>query len=319
MKQFITGAAGFIGSNYVRYILEHTDDEVTVFDALTYAGNLSTLKDVDDSPRFSFVKGNICDPSAIAEAMKGHDAVVHFAAESHVDRSIDGSEDFILTNCFGTNVVIDAARKLDIGRVLHIGTDEVYGSVEVGSSLETDPLEPRSPYSASKAGSDLIALAYHHTHGTPVLVTRCTNNFGPYQYPEKAIPLFTTNLIDGKKIPLYGDGLNERDWLYVDDHCSGVHLVLTKGTVGEIYNIGAGNETPNRVLVDKLLGIFGVGEEMVQYVEDRKGHDRRYSVNIDKITKLGWKKTRTLDEALQETVQWYRDNRWWWEPLKGKK
>jgi len=215
--------------------------------------------------------------------------------------------------------VIDTARKLDVSRVLHIGTDEVYGSVEVGSSLETDPLEPRSPYSASKAGSDLIALAYHHTHGTPVLVTRCTNNFGPYQYPEKAIPLFTTNLIDGKKIPLYGDGLNERDWLFVDDHCSGVHLVLTKGTVGEIYNIGAGNETPNRVLVDKLLGIFGVGEEMVQYVEDRKGHDRRYSVNIDKITALGWKKKRTLDEALSETVQWYRDNRWWWEPLKGKK
>ncbi|MEY3641145.1 MAG: dTDP-glucose 4,6-dehydratase [Actinomycetota bacterium] len=319
MKQFVTGAAGFIGSNYVRYVLENTDDEVTVFDSLTYAGNLSTLKDVDDNPRFNFVKGNICDPGAVAQSMKGHDAVVHFAAESHVDRSIDGSEDFILTNCFGTNVVIDTARKLDIGRVLHIGTDEVYGSVEVGSSLETDPLEPRSPYSASKAGSDLIALAYHHTHGTPVLVTRCTNNFGPYQYPEKAIPLFTTNLIDGKKIPLYGDGLNERDWLFVDDHCSGVHLVLTKGTVGEIYNIGAGNETPNRVLVDKLLGIFGVGEEMVQYVEDRKGHDRRYSVNIDKITALGWKKKRTLDEALSETVQWYRDNRWWWEPLKGKK
>jgi len=319
MKQFITGAAGFIGSNYVRYVLANTDDEVTVFDALTYAGNLSTLKDVDDNPRYRFVKGNICDPAAVAEAMRGHDAVVHFAAESHVDRSIDGSEDFILTNCFGTNVVVDAARKLEIGRVLHIGTDEVYGPVEVGSSLETDPLEPRSPYSASKAGSDLIALAYHHTHGTPVLVTRCTNNFGPYQYPEKAIPLFTTNLIDGKKIPLYGDGLNERDWLFVDDHCSGVHLVLTKGQVGEIYNIGAGNETPNRVLVDKLLGIFGVGEEMVQYVEDRKGHDRRYSVNIDKITELGWKKQRTLDEALDETVRWYRDNRWWWEPLKGKK
>ena len=319
MKQFITGGAGFIGSNYVRYILNNTDDEVTVFDALTYAGNLSTMRDVENNSRYKFVKGNICDAAAVADAMKGHDAVVHFAAESHVDRSIDGSEDFIHTNCFGTNTVIDTARKLDVSRVLHIGTDEVYGSVEVGSSLETDPLEPRSPYSASKAGSDLIALAYHHTHGTPVVVTRCTNNFGPYQYPEKAIPLFTTNLLDGKKIPLYGDGLNERDWLFVDDHCSGVYLVLTKGTLGEIYNIGAGNETPNRVLVNKLLEAFGLGEEMVQYVEDRKGHDRRYSVNIDKITKLGWKKERTLDEALAETVQWYRDNRWWWEPLKGKK
>ena len=319
MKQFITGGAGFIGSNYVRYILNNTDDEVTVFDALTYAGNLSTMRDVENNSRYKFVKGNICDAAAVADAKKGHDAVVHFAAESHVDRSIDGSEDFIHTNCFGTNTVIDTARKLDVSRVLHIGTDEVYGSVEVGSSLETDPLEPRSPYSASKAGSDLIALAYHHTHGTPVVVTRCTNNFGPYQYPEKAIPLFTTNLLDGKKIPLYGDGLNERDWLFVDDHCSGVYLVLTKGTLGEIYNIGAGNETPNRVLVNKLLEAFGVGEEMVQYVEDRKGHDRRYSVNIDKITKLGWKKERTLDEALAETVQWYRDNRWWWEPLKGKK
>ena len=319
MKQFITGGAGFIGSNYVRYILNNTDDEVTVFDALTYAGNLSTMRDVETNSRYKFVKGNICDSAAVSDAMKGHDAVVHFAAESHVDRSINGSEDFIHTNCFGTNTVIDTARKLEVSRVLHIGTDEVYGSVEVGSSLETDPLEPRSPYSASKAGSDLIALAYFHTHGTPVVVTRCTNNFGPYQYPEKAIPLFTTNLLDGKKIPLYGDGLNERDWLFVDDHCSGVHLVLTKGTLGEIYNIGAGNETTNRVLVNKLLEAFGVGEEMVQYVEDRKGHDRRYSVNIDKITKLGWKKERTLDEALAETVQWYRDNRWWWEPLKGKK
>jgi dTDP-glucose 4,6-dehydratase len=303
----------------MRYILNNTDDEVTVFDALTYAGNLSTMSDVENNSRYKFVKGNICDAAAVSDAMKGHDAVVHFAAESHVDRSIDGSEDFIHTNCFGTNTVIDTARKLEVSRVLHIGTDEVYGSVEVGSSLETDPLEPRSPYSASKAGSDLIALAYYHTHGTPVVVTRCTNNFGPYQYPEKAIPLFTTNLLDGKKIPLYGDGLNERDWLFVDDHCSGVHLVLTKGTLGEIYNIGAGNETTNRVLVNKLLEAFGVGEEMVQYVEDRKGHDRRYSVNIDKITKLGWKKERTLDEALAETVQWYRDNRWWWEPLKGKK
>ena len=317
MKLFVTGGAGFIGSNYVRYVLENTDDEVTVYDALTYAGNLSTLKDVDDSPRFRFVKGNICDPMPLEEAMRGHDAVVHFAAESHVDRSIAGPDDFILTNCFGTNLVVDTARRVGIERVLHIGTDEVYGSVEVGSSKEDDPLEPRSPYSASKAGSDLIALSYHHTYGLPVTVTRCTNNFGPFQYPEKAIPLFTTNLIEGKPIPLYGDGLNERDWLYVDDHCSGVHLVLQHGEPGEIYNIGAGNETPNRVLVDKLLGLFGVGEEMVSYVEDRLGHDRRYSVDIKKITELGWTKQRTLDEALEATVRWYRDNEWWWRPLKG--
>lgn len=317
MKILVTGAAGFIGSNYVRYVLGNTDDEVVAYDALTYAGNLSTLKDVDDDPRYSFVHANICDPGAIRDAMRGCDAVVHFAAESHVDRSIEGSDDFVHTNCFGTNVVMDSARELGVERVVHIGTDEVYGSVEVGSSLETDPLEPRSPYSASKAGSDLIALSYHATHDLPVSVTRCTNNFGPYQYPEKAIPLFTTNLIDGKPIPLYGDGLNERDWLFVDDHCTGVHLVLTQGDPGEIYNIGAGNETPNRELVDRLLAAFGVGEEMVSYVEDRKGHDRRYSVDIGKITELGWRKERTLDEALEETVQWYRDNEWWWRPLKG--
>ncbi len=319
MKLFVTGGAGFIGSNYVRHVLANTDDEVTVYDALTYAGNLSTLKDVDDSPRYKFVKGNICDPGTLEEAMAGHDAVVHFAAESHVDRSIIGSDDFVNTNCFGTNVVMDTARRLEIGRVIHIGTDEVYGSVEVGSSKETDPLEPRSPYSASKAGSDLIALSYWSTHGLPVTVTRCTNNFGPFQFPEKVIPLFSTNLLDGAKLPLYGDGLNERDWLYVDDHCTGVHLVLQSGAPGEIYNIGAGNETPNRVLVDKLLALHGAGEEMVEYVEDRKGHDRRYSVDITKITELGWTKQRTLDEALEETVAWYRDNRWWWEPLKSAK
>jgi dTDP-glucose 4,6-dehydratase len=318
MKIFVTGGAGFIGSNYVRHVLSRTDDEITVYDALTYAGNLSTLRDVDDDPQFSFVKGSICDPSTLEDAMAGHDAVVHFAAESHVDRSIAGPDDFINTNCFGTNIVMDTARRLDIGRVVHIGTDEVYGSIEVGSSLETDPLEPRSPYSASKAGSDLIALSYHHTYGLPVTVTRCTNNFGPYQYPEKAIPLFTTNLLDGKRLPLYGDGLNERDWLFVDDHCAGVQLVLHEGALGEIYNIGAGNETPNRVLVDKLLALLGKGEESVEYVTDRLGHDRRYSVDISKITALGWQKQRTLDEALEETVAWYRDNRWWWEPLKAR-
>jgi dTDP-glucose 4,6-dehydratase len=318
VRQFVTGGAGFIGSNYVRWVFANTDDEVTVYDALTYAGNLSTLRDVDDDPRYRFVKGDICDPGSLEEAMAGHDAVVHFAAESHVDRSIAGADDFVTTNCFGTNIVMDTARRLGIERIVHIGTDEVYGSVEVGSSAESDPLEPRSPYSASKAGSDLIALSYHHTHGLPVTVTRCTNNFGPYQYPEKAIPLFTTNLIDGKQIPLYGDGLNERDWLYVDDHCAGVDLVLRQGEPGEIYNIGAGNETPNRVLVDKLLAIVGAGDEMVDYVPDRLGHDRRYSVDIAKITALGWRRERTLDEALRATVDWYRANEWWWRPLKDR-
>ncbi|HUW02678.1 MAG TPA: dTDP-glucose 4,6-dehydratase [Acidimicrobiales bacterium] len=318
MKVLVTGGAGFIGSNYVRYVLEHTDDEVVVYDALTYAGNLSTLKDVDDDPRYRFVHGNICDPGTLVEAMRGCDAVVHFAAESHVDRSIVGSDDFVHTNCFGTNVVMDTARELEIARVVHIGTDEVYGSVEQGSSSENDPLEPRSPYSASKAGSDLIALSYHATHGLDVTVTRCTNNFGPFQYPEKAIPLFTTNLLEGRKIPLYGDGLNERDWLFVDDHCSGIQLVLHEGAAGEIYNIGAGNETPNRLLVDKLLALLGHGEEMVDYVEDRLGHDRRYSVDITKITALGWTRQRTLDEALEETVSWYRDNEWWWRTLKAR-
>jgi dTDP-glucose 4,6-dehydratase len=318
VKLFVTGGAGFIGSNFVRHVFAHTDDEVTVYDSLTYAGNLSTLRDVDDSPRYSFVHGNICDPGTLEEAMTGHDAVVHFAAESHVDRSIAGPDDFINTNCFGTNIVMDTARRLEMSRVVHIGTDEVYGSVEAGSSKETDALEPRSPYSASKAGSDLIALSYHHTYGLPVVVTRCTNNFGPFQYPEKVIPLFTTNLLDGKSVPLYGDGLNERDWIHVDDHCAGVLLALGRGEAGEIYNIGAGNETPNRVLVDKLLALLDRGEDLVEYVTDRLGHDRRYSVDIAKITALGWERERTLDEALAATVEWYRENRWWWEPLKAR-
>jgi len=319
VKLFVTGGAGFIGSNFVRHVFAHTDHEVTVYDALTYAGNLSTLRDVDDSPRYGFVQGNICDPGSLEEAMAGHDAVVHFAAESHVDRSIAGPDDFINTNCFGTNIVMDTARRLEMSRVVHIGTDEVYGSVETGSSKESDALEPRSPYSASKAGSDLIALSYHHTYGLPVVVTRCTNNFGPFQYPEKVIPLFTTNLLDGKPVPLYGDGLNERDWIHVDDHCAGVLLALGRGEAGEIYNIGAGNETPNRVLVDKLLALLDRGEDLVEYVTDRLGHDRRYSVDITKITALGWKRERTLDEALAATVEWYRENRWWWEPLKARR
>lgn len=318
MKQLVTGGAGFIGSNYARHVLKNTDDEVVVYDALTYAGNMSTMIDLRDDKRFSFVHGNICDPSSLWEAMKQCDVVVHFAAESHVDRSISGSDDFILTNCFGKNVVMNTALAVGIEKVIHIGTDEVYGSVDVGSSLESDPLEPRSPYSASKAGSDLIALSYHHTHGLPVTVTRCTNNFGPFQYPEKAIPLFVTNLLEGKNIPLYGDGLNERDWLFVDDHCSGILLVLNKGLDGEIYNIGAGNETPNIELVMKILELTDFGEDKISYVEDRKGHDRRYSVDIQKISDLGWRRSRSLDEALAETVGWYINNKWWWEPLKKK-
>lgn len=319
MKLLVTGGAGFIGSNYVRWVLGHSDDEVTVYDALTYAGNESTLVDVAEryGSRYSFVRANICDIEAFTDAAKGHDAVLHFAAESHVDRSISGPEDFVVTNCVGTNAVMHACRQLGIGRVVHISTDEVYGSVEEGSSSETDPLDPRSPYSASKAGSDLIALSYHSTYGLPVTVTRSSNNFGPWQYPEKVIPLFSTNLLDGKNVPLYGDGLNKRDWLYVEDNCIAVDLVLRKGAVGEIYNIGAGREITNRELTDRLLQLAGVGEERIDYVEDRLGHDRRYSVDISKVSALGWSQSRKFEDALEETFAWYRDNRSWWEPLKA--
>ena len=317
MKLFITGAAGFIGSNYVRHVLSTTDDEVTVFDALTYAGNLSSLDDVANDPRFRFVQGDICDRAVVAAAMDGHDAVVHFAAESHVDRSIVDPDTFVRTNCLGTNVMCDVARNVGVDRFLHISTDEVYGSIEDGSFVETDRLGPRSPYSSSKAGSDLIALSYEETYGLPVIVTRSSNNFGPYQFPEKVIPLFVTNLLDGKKVPLYGDGLNIRDWIYVMDNCAGVDVVLRKGVVGEIYNIGGGNETTNRELTEKVLSLLGVGDEMVEYVQDRLGHDRRYSIDCSKANALGWVPSRSLDEALAETVEWYRANRAWWEPLKG--
>jgi dTDP-glucose 4,6-dehydratase len=316
MKLFVTGAAGFIGSNYVRYVLEHTDDEVTVFDALTYAGNLATLADLEDDPRFRFVKGDIRDRDAVREAMTGHDQVVHFAAESHVDRSILDPDAFVSTNCGGTNVMCDVARHLEVDRFLHISTDEVYGSIEEGSFAETDPLSPRSPYSASKAGSDLIALAYVETYGLPVVLTRSSNNFGPYQYPEKAIPLFVTNLMDGGNIPLYGDGMNVRDWCFVEDNCAGVHTVLRKGEVGEVYNIGAGNEITNRELVTRILDLMGLGEDRIDFVTDRLGHDRRYSISIAKAEALGWSPARELDEALAATVEWYQANRAWWEPLK---
>lgn len=320
MRLLITGGAGFIGSNYVRWVLAHTDDEVTVYDALTYAGNLSTLADVADAHpgRYRFVRGDVCDHAAFSEAARGHDAVVHFAAESHVDRSITGPDAFATTNCVGTNVVMRACREQGVGRVLHISTDEVYGSVEEGDSLETDPLDPRSPYSASKAGSDLIARSYWSTYGLPVLITRSSNNFGPWQHPEKVIPLFTTNLLDGGTVPLYGDGLNQRDWLHVEDNCAGVDTVLRRGEPGEIYNIGAESLLTNLELTQRLLALTGAGEDRIERVPDRLGHDRRYSVDCAKARALGWERRHHVDEALESTVAWYRDNRWWWEPLKAR-
>jgi dTDP-glucose 4,6-dehydratase len=316
MRLFVTGGAGFIGSNYVHHVLGTTDDEVTVFDALTYAGNLDNLRDVADDPRYRFVQGDICDRDAVAAAMAGHDAVVHFAAESHVDRSIEGPDAFVRTNCDGTNIMCDVARNVGVERFVHISTDEVYGSIDEGSFTEEDRLGPRSPYSASKAGSDLIALAYHETYGLPVIVTRSSNNFGPYQYPEKVIPLFVTNLLEGATVPLYGDGGNVRDWCHVADNCAGVDLVLRHGTIGEVYNIGAGNEITNLELTHRLLALCGAGPESIERVTDRLGHDRRYSIDTAKVRALGWAPERELDEALEATVGWYRDNRWWWEPLR---
>ena len=316
MRLLVTGGAGFIGSNYARWVLDRTDDTVVVYDALTYAGSRDNLRGLEDDPRLAFVQGDVCDREEVAEAMSGCDAVVHFAAESHVDRSIVGPDAFVRTNCDGTNVVCDTARLLEMEKVVHVSTDEVYGSIDEGSFAETDRLEPRSPYSASKAGADLIALAYRATFELPVAVTRSTNNFGPHQHPEKLIPLFTTNLLDGLAVPLYGDGLNVRDWCHVEDNCAAIDLVLRQGQPGEIYNIAGGNELTNRDLTDRLLALCGRDESLVQPVADRLGHDRRYSVNTAKITGLGWSPDRDLDVALAATVDWYRDNRWWWEPLK---
>ncbi|MCB0965981.1 MAG: dTDP-glucose 4,6-dehydratase [Ilumatobacter sp.] len=318
MKLFVTGAAGFIGSNYVRWVLANSDHEVTVFDKLTYAGNLASIDDVVDDRRCRFVQGDICDQDAVAEYLPGHDAVVHFAAETHVDRSISDPYAFVHTNVFGTNVLCDVARRSDVQRFLHISTDETYGSIEEGSFAEGDLLTPRSPYSAAKAGSDLLALSYHTTYGLPVVVTRCSNNYGPYQFPEKLIPLFTTNLLDGKTVPLMGDGGNIRDWIHVEDHNRAAHLVLERGAVGEVYNIGAHNEVTNRDITERLLALTGRDESFIEWVPDRLGHDRRYSVDIEKITALGWRLERDFDAGLEHTVEWYRDHRDWWEPLKAR-
>lgn len=316
MRLFVTGGAGFIGSNFVRKALRE-GYEVTVYDALTYAGNLTTLADVADNPAYKFVKGDICDLDPLTVAMQGHDAVVHFAAESHVDRSILGPHEFIRTNCLGTNAVMMAARDLQIGRVIHISTDEVYGHILEGSFKESDLLEARSPYSASKASSDLIALSYYTTYGLPVIVTRSSNNYGPYQYPEKVIPLFVTNLMENEKVPLYGDGMNIRDWCYVTDNCDAVELVLREGKTGEIYNIGAGNEITNREITERILKHMGFDESMIEMVDDRLGHDRRYSVDTSKVSQLGWKSQVEFDQGLEETINWYKSNTAWWKPLKS--
>jgi dTDP-glucose 4,6-dehydratase len=323
MRILVTGGAGFIGSNYVRRLLtgDLTPSAVTtltVLDKLTYSGNRANLDPVVGDPRLVFVEGDICDAPLVDDLMAGHDAVVHFAAESHVDRSILGAAPFVLTNVLGTQTLLDSALRHRVGRFLHVSTDEVYGSIAAGSWTETTPLAPNSPYAAAKAGSDLIALAYHRTHGLDVVVTRCSNNYGPYQFPEKVIPLFVTSLLDGQRVPLYGDGQNVRDWLHVNDHCTGIHLALTKGRAGEVYHIGGGVELTNTELTARLLQACGRDWDMVERVTDRKGHDRRYSLDITKISEeLGYAPAIGLEDGLADTITWYRDNRAWWEPLKA--
>ena len=318
MKLFVTGAAGFIGSNYVRWVLDNSDDEITILDALTYAGNMATIRDLIDDRRCRFVHGDICDQDIVLQSMEGHDAVVHFAAETHVDRSIHGPQDFVVTNVVGTQTLLDACLRHQISRTVHIGTDEVYGSIDEGSWDENEPLRPNSPYSAAKAAAELLVRAYFVTYGLNVSSTRCSNNYGPYQFPEKVIPLFVTNLIDGGKVPLYGDGMNVRDWLHVDDHCRGIALVIAKGQPGESYNIGGGLELNNRELTERVLDTMGATWDSVQPVEDRKGHDRRYSVNDGKLRTLGYAPQHRFEDGLAETVQWYKDNEAWWRPLKAK-
>jgi dTDP-glucose 4,6-dehydratase len=324
MRVLVTGGAGFIGSHYVRKLLTDpwgmaSPDHVTVLDKLTYAGNLSNLAPVLDDRRLTFVEGDILDRPLVDQLMADSDAVVHFAAESHVDRSILGAADFVMTNVVGTQTLLDSALHHDVGRFVHVSTDEVYGSIPSGSWDEDQPLEPNSPYSASKASSDLLARSYFRTHGLPVCVTRCSNNYGPYQFPEKVIPLFVTNLLTGADVPLYGEGANVRDWLHVDDHCRGIHLVLHGGRAGEVYNIGGGTELTNRELTGKLLEACDAGWDRVVHVEDRKGHDLRYSVAIDKIrSELGYRPLVDFEQGLAETVAWYRTNVDWWEPLKQR-
>jgi dTDP-glucose 4,6-dehydratase len=324
MKVLVTGGAGFIGSHYVRCALTGRypglrEAEIVVLDKLTYAGSRANLDPVADSARLRFVQADILDVALVSDLMADVDEVVHFAAESHVDRSILGAAEFVLTNVVGTQTLLEAALRFDVARFVHVSTDEVYGSIASGSWSEDHPLEPNSPYSASKAGSDLIARAYHRTHGLPVMITRCSNNYGPYQLPEKVIPLFVTNLLDGLRVPLYGDGLNVRDWLHVDDHCRAVELVRARGRTGEVYNIGGGTELTNRELTERLLEACGAGWDMVEPVTDRLGHDRRYSLDISKVSsELGYAPRVAFDVGLAETIAWYREHRDWWSPLRSR-
>lgn len=316
----ITGGAGFIGSNFVRYLLaRYPNVRVVVYDKLTYAGNLDNLLDVAADPRYTFIQGDICDAAAVAAAIETHhsDTIVNFAAETHVDRSILNPDAFVQTDVYGTYVLLEAARKFGLTRYHQISTDEVYGHVPEGSSHETDPLAPRSPYAASKASADLMVNAYFVTYGLPVTISRGSNNIGPYQYPEKVVPLFVTNALEDRPLPLYGDGLQMRDYQYVLDHCEGIDAVLQSGTLGEAYNIGTGSEMRNIDMVHLVLDTLGKPYSLIQPVQDRPGHDRRYSLDVSKLEALGWRSRHSCAEAIVQTVRWYQDNSWWWRKVKS--
>lgn len=315
----VTGGAGFIGSNFVRYLVnKYTDYHVIVLDALTYAGNRENLKDVEDMPNYEFHHGNICNKKIVEKLTSGTDVIINFAAETHVDRSILAAGSFIQTDVVGTFTLLEAARKFKISKYIQISTDEVYGSIETGSFSESSPLQPNSPYSASKASGDLLVRSYYKTYGLPSIITRSSNNYGPFQYPEKLIPLFITNAIDNLPLPLYGDGKNVRDWLYVLDNCEALDVVLHQGRNGEVYNIGGGNEMQNIQITEMVLQILEKPKSLIKSVPDRLGHDRRYSIDINKISALGWKPKHVFRQALEETVQWYLQNEKWWRSIKEK-
>ena len=319
MRILVTGGAGFIGSHFVRLLLRQQNTTVVNLDALRYSGNLDNLRDVEAHPRYTFIHGDICDAAVVDRAMREHqiEAIVNVAAETHVDRSILEPGGFVRTDVIGTSVLLEAARAAGIRRFLQVSTDEVYGDVPIGRSVESDPLAPRSPYAASKAGGDLLALSYFTTYCLPVLVTRGSNTFGPNQYPEKFIPLFVTNALEDQPLPLYGDGLQQRDWLSVEDHCEGIELVLRQGTPGEVYNIGGGQERRNQDVAEAILALLDKPRSLIRHVTDRPGHDRRYALNCDKIAKLGWKPRHSFEDALKATVDWYRENPWWWQKIKS--